>query len=54
MRTRYLLAATVGALSATTVADSTTFSIDAHVLSAGSAVHTSSACFGMDAVISDR
>ena len=43
-----LLITVVGAL-----ADTSNYSIDAHIISAGTSGHASNACFGMDAVIAE-
>jgi hypothetical protein len=34
-------------------ADTAVYSIDAHILAAGSPVHSASSCFGLDAVIAE-
>ena len=41
------------AMTASSVEDTVVYSIDAHIISSGTSVHTSSACFGLDAVIAE-
>jgi hypothetical protein len=53
MHLRALLAALLGAVVVTCVADSPTFSIDAHVIAAGNSTQSESSCFHMNAVIAE-
>ena len=53
MHIRAIIAALLGAVAVTCAADSPTYSIDAHILSTGTSVHATSACFGLDAVIAE-
>jgi hypothetical protein len=53
MDTRTIVAALLSAVAITCAADSPKYSIDAHIISTGTAVHATSACFGMDAVIAE-
>jgi hypothetical protein len=53
MHTRAIVAALLGAVAITCGADSPTYSIDAHIISTGTSVHATSACFGMDATIAE-
>jgi hypothetical protein len=39
--------------AATSVADSPVYSIDAHIIAAGSSAHARSSCFAMDAVLAE-
>jgi hypothetical protein len=50
---RLTLAFAFGAVAAVSVADTAAYSITAHIVSNGSSVHASSACFGLDAVIAE-
>ncbi len=53
MKTRFALAATLSAMAVASAADTPTYSIDAHIISAGTSAHASSACFGLDATIAE-
>jgi hypothetical protein len=53
MYLRAFVTTLLGFAAATSVADSPTYSIDAHIIVAGSSAHASSSCFGMDAVIAE-
>jgi cystathionine beta-lyase family protein involved in aluminum resistance len=53
MHLRALFAALLGAVAVTCAADSPTYSIDAHIIAAGSSTQATSSCFHMDAVIAE-
>ena len=53
MHIRIVVATLLSVVAITCAADSPTFSIEAHIISAGTSVHATSVCFGLDAVIAD-
>ena len=53
MHIRIVVATLLSVVAITCAADNPTFSIEAHIISAGTSVHATSACFGLDAVIAD-
>jgi cystathionine beta-lyase family protein involved in aluminum resistance len=53
MTIRSLLTVSLSAIAFVSSADTPTYSIDAHIVSAGTSVHSTSACFGLDATIAE-
>jgi hypothetical protein len=53
MHTRTLVATLLSAVAIKCAADNTTFSIDAHIISAGTSAHAKSVCYGLDATIAE-
>ena len=53
MHHRIILGMIIGAITSTCVADNPIFSIDAHIVAAGSSSHASNNCFGLDAAIAE-
>ncbi len=53
MTIRILFTVSLSAFAVVALADTPTYSIDAHIVSAGTSVHASSACFGLDATIAE-
>ena len=53
MHIRIVVAALLSVAAITCAADDPTFSIDAHIISSGTSVHSSSSCFGLDATIAE-
>lgn len=53
MTHHFAFAVPLSALAVIALADTPTYSIDAHIVSAGTSVHSSSACFGLDATIAE-
>jgi hypothetical protein len=53
MHIRTIVATLLSAVAITCAAANPTFSIDAHIISTGTSVHATSACFGLDATIAE-
>ena len=50
---RIAVAALLGVVAITCIADNPTFSIEAHIIATGTSAHAKSACFGLDATIAE-